>query len=61
MWLSAVWYDVGYDILSLNMVVCFEILIVFGQSMPYKVFFSFIAAKSRTVTRFFLVLIILVS
>ena len=32
--LSAVWYDVlGYDIQSLNMAVCFEILIFFGQSM----------------------------
>ena len=31
--LSAVWYDVGYDIQSLNKAVCFEILIFFGWSI----------------------------
>ena len=28
--LSAVWYDVGYDIQSINMAIRFEILIFFG-------------------------------
>ena len=37
--LSAVWYDVGYDtdIQSLNMAVCFEILIFLGWSMSHDV------------------------
>ena len=46
--LSAVWYDVGYDIQSLNMAVCFEILMFFGD-LSLAVFF--IAAKSRTVIK----------
>ena len=57
--LSAVWYDVGFDIKSLKMAVCFEILIFLGNLCLAKLF-SFIAAKSRTVTMVFFVLIILV-
>ena len=45
--LSAVWYDVVYDIQSLNMAVCFEILIFLGDLCLVK-FFSFIATKSHT-------------
>ena len=52
--------DVGYDTESLNMAVCFDSLIFLGYLCLAKLF-SFIAAKSRTVTKFFLVLIILVS
>ena len=36
--LSTVWYDVGYNTLSLNMAVCFEILMLFRRSMSYEVF-----------------------
>ena len=61
--LSAVWYDVGYDIQSLNMAVCFEVLIFFWRSIYVLrgCQFPFIAAKNRIVTMFVLVLIILVS
>ena len=38
----------GYDIQSLNMTGCFKNLFL-GRSMSCEVFFSFIAAKSRTV------------
>ena len=37
--LSAVSYDVGYDIQSLNMAVYFEILILFKESMYCKFVF----------------------
>ena len=37
--LSAVWYDVGYDIQSLNMAVSFEILIFLGDLCLVKFFF----------------------
>ena len=43
--LSAVWYDVGYDIQRLNMAMCFEILIFFGRSMFCEVVFFFYSSK----------------
>ena len=54
-------YDIGYDIQSLNMAVCFEILILYFLSNLYIIakFFIvlFIAAKSCIVNMFFLFLI----
>ena len=56
--LSAVWYDVGYDIQSFNMAVCFEILIFFGRSTSYEVVFLYSSQKLHNNHVFFLVLII---
>ena len=49
--LSAVWYDVGYDIQSLYMALCFEILIIFGDLGLAKFVFFIVAM-------FFLILIL---
>ena len=59
--LSTVWYDVGCEILNLNMPLCFKVLVFFWAIYFLRSCFSFIAAKNRTVTMFFLVLTILVS
>ena len=59
--LSAVWYDVGYDIQSFKYGSALRNLDIFWAIYVLRSFFTFIAAKSRTVTMFFPVLIILVS
>mgnify|MGYP001799747598 CR=1 FL=1 len=58
--LSAVWYDVGYDIQSVNIAVCFEILIFFGRSMSCD-FFLYRSQKPHSNHVFPLYIIFLVS
>ena len=46
--LSAVWYGVGYDIQSLNMAVCLEILIFLGNLCLTKLFFFYSSQKPHS-------------
>ena len=46
--LSEVWYDVGYDIQSFNLTVCFEILIFLGDVCLAKLFFLLLVGFIRS-------------